>query len=68
MTHPLAASAVKAATRDTGATAKAKDMLKQDKYSRTGTGACRFFPLSHETLGRAEPAAFALVNEVSELN
>lgn len=41
VTQPLAASAVKAAARDTGATAKAKDSLQQDEYSRTGTDACR---------------------------
>ena len=66
VTHPLAASAVKAAARDTGAAAKGKDSLKRDKYSRTGTGACRFVPLSHETFGRAGPAAFALLNEITE--
>ena len=66
VTHPLAASAVKAAARDTGATAKGKDSLKRDKYCRTGTGACRFVPLSHETFGRAGPAAFALLNEIVE--
>ena len=37
VTHPLAASAVKAAARDTGATAKGKDSRKWGKYSRTGT-------------------------------
>ena len=66
MTHPLAASAVKAAARETGATAKGKDALKRDKYSHTGTGASRFVPLSHETFGRVGPAAFALLNEVAE--
>ena len=40
--------------------------LNRDKYSRTGTGACRFVPLSHETFGRAGPAAFALLNEIAE--
>ena len=64
--HPLVASAVKAAARDTGATAEGKDSLKRDKYSLTGTGACRFVPLSHETFGRAGPAAFALLNEIAE--
>ena len=66
VTHPLAASAVKAAARDTGATARGKDSLKRDKYSRTGTGACQFVPLSHETFGRAGAAAFALLNEIAE--
>ena len=51
---------------DAGATAKGKDSLKRDKYSRTGTGACRFVPLSHETFGRAGPAAFALLKEIAE--
>ena len=66
VTHPLAVSAVKDAARDTGATAKGKDSLKRDKYSRTGMGACRLVPLSHETFGRAGPAAFALLNEIAE--
>ena len=46
--------------------AKGKDSLKRDKYSQTGTGACRLVPLSHETFGRAGPAAFALLNEIAE--
>ena len=66
MTHPLAASAVKAAARNTGATAKGKVPLKRDEYSRTGAGACRFVPLSHETFGRAGPAAFALLIDIAE--
>ena len=68
MTHPLAASAVRAVARDTGATAKGKDSLNRDKYSRTGTGACRFVPLSYETFGRAGPAAFAVLNEVAKFS
>ena len=36
VTHPLGASAVKATARDTGATARAKDRQKRDKYGRTG--------------------------------
>ena len=43
VTHPLAASAVAAAAWTTGATAEAKDALKRNKYSRTGTGACRLY-------------------------
>ena len=43
-----------------------KERTRRDKYSRTGTGACRFVPLSHETVGRARPAAFALLNEIAE--
>ena len=74
MTHPLAASTVKATARDTGAAAKGpwagklllKDSLKRDKYSRTGMGACRFVPLSHETFGHAGPAAFTLLNDIAE--
>ena len=53
------------AARDTGAAATGKDSLKRDKYSRTGTGACRFVPLSHETFGRAGPASFALLTEIA---
>ena len=60
------ACAVKAAARDTGSTAKQKASLKRDKYSRTGTGACRFVSLSHETFGRAGPAAVALLYEIAE--
>ena len=66
VTHPLAAAAVKAAGRNTGGIAKEKGSPKRDKYSRTGTGACRFVLLSHETLGHAGPAAFALPNEIAE--
>ena len=65
MTHPLAAPVVKAAARDTGA--KGKDSLERDTCSHIGTGACRFVPLSHETLGRAGPAAFALLNDIAGL-
>ena len=50
----------------TGVSAEAKDALKRDKYGRTGTGACRFVPLSHETYGRAGPPAFALLHELAE--
>ena len=68
MTHPLAASAVAAAACiwTTGATAEAEDALKRDKYSRNGTGACRFVPLSYETYGRVGPEAFAHLNEIAE--
>ena len=66
VTHPLAASTAKAAARDRGVTAKGKHSLKRDKYSRTGTGACRFVALSHETFGRAGPATVALFNEIVE--
>ena len=66
MTHSLAACAIKAAPRGTGATNKGKDSLKRDKYSFTGTGAYRFVSLSHETFGCAGPAAFALLNEIAE--
>ena len=47
-------------------THKGQESLKRDKYSRIGTGACRFVPVSHETFGRAGPAAFALLNEIAE--
>ena len=53
MTQTLAASAVAAAAWTTGATAETKDALNRNKYSRTGTDASRFVPLSHETHGRA---------------
>ena len=66
VTHPLAGSAVAAAGLTTGATVEAKNTLKQNKTSRTGTGACRCVPLSHDTYGRARPEAFALPNEVAE--
>ena len=51
----------------TGVSAEAKDALKRDKYGLTGTGACRFVPLSHETYGRAGPPAFTLLHELAEL-
>ena len=66
MSHPLAAFAVKAAARDTGATPIGKDSLKRDKCSHAGTGAYRHVPLSYETFGRNGPAAFALVNKIVE--
>ena len=66
VTHPLASSAVATAAWGTGVSAKAKDALKRDKYGRTGTAACRFVPLSHETYGRAGPPAFALLHELAE--
>ena len=53
VTHPLGSSAVAAGSWGTGVSAEAKDALKRDKYVRTGTGACRFAPLSHETAGLA---------------
>ena len=62
MIHPLIASAVQAAARDTGATAKGKNRLRRDMYSCTSTGACRFHPLSHEMFGRAGPVALSLLN------
>ena len=52
---------------DTGAAGKGKNSLKRDKYSRTGMGACRFVPQSHETFGRARSAAFALLIEIAEI-
>lgn len=67
MTHPLAASAVKAAC-DPGATAEGKNSIRRDKCSCGGTGACRFIPLSHETFGRTEPATFALLDKVVEFD
>ena len=36
------------------------------KYERTGTGACAFVPLAHETFGRAGPAAFAFLNKIAD--
>ena len=45
---------------------RGKDSLKRDKYSRTGSGACRIVPMSHEAFGRAGPAALAFLNEVAE--
>ena len=66
VTHRLATSAVVAAAWTTGATAEAKDVLKRNKYSCTGTGACRFVLLSHEMYGHAGPEAFALLNEIAE--
>ena len=67
-THPLASSPAAAASWGTGVSAEAKDTLKRDNYGRTGTGACRFVPLSHETYGRAGPPAFALLHELAGLD
>ena len=50
-----------------GAAAAAADRRKRDKYGRTGTGACTFVPLSHETYGRVGPAAFAFLNKVADV-
>ena len=66
LAHPHASSAVAAAAWGTRVSAETKDALKQDKYGRTGTGACRFVPLSHETYGRAGPPVFALFHELAE--
>ena len=66
VTHPLASSAVAAAAWGTGVSADAKDALKRHKYGRTGTGACRFVPLSHETYGRVGLPAFALLQNRAE--
>ena len=66
VTHPLASSAVAAAAWVTGVSAKAKDALRRGKYGRTGTGACRFVSLSHETYGRAGPPACTLLHELAE--
>ena len=66
VTHSLASSAVAAAAWGTGVSAEAKDTLKRDRYGRTGTGACRFVPLSHESYGRAGPPAFELLHELAE--
>ena len=54
VTHPRASSAVAAAAWAAGAT-ESKDAMKREMYERTGTGASRFVPLSHETSGRAAP-------------
>ena len=68
VTHPLASSryAIAAAAWGAGVSAKAKEALKRDKYSRTGTGTCHFVPLSHATHGPAGPPAFALLHEIAE--
>ena len=67
VTHPLAASNVRAAALRDGAAAAAADKRKRDKYGRTGTGACTFVPLSHETYGRVGPAAFAFLNRIADV-
>ena len=57
VTQPLGAPAVNATAQETGAKAKAEDSLEWDKYSRTGTGACRSIALGQKPIGRAGPAA-----------
>ena len=64
--HPLASPAVAAAAWGTTVSPEAKFALTRDKYCRTGTGACRFVPLSHETDGRTGPPPSALLHELAE--
>eukprot|EP00892_Ulva_mutabilis_P001703 jgi/Ulvmu1/11533/UM078_0022.1 len=59
VTCPVAPSRVAAAANTPGAAAQLMDDRKQDKYGRSGTGACRFVSLSHETFGRVGMAAQA---------
>ena len=66
VTHPLAPSADVAAAWGAGGPAQAKSASERDKYDRTGTGACRFVPLSHEMYGRAAPPASAILLELAE--
>ena len=64
-THPLASSKLgRAAAKDAAAACKS-EADKVRKYERTGTGACAFVPLAHETFGRAGPAAFAFLNKIA---
>ena len=67
VTHPLARSHLQAASRTAGAAAAAAEQAKRDKYARTGTGACTFVPLCHETYGRVAPQAFAFLNRIAEV-
>ena len=66
MSHLLVGSAVAAAVWTTGPSVEAKDALKRNKCSSTGSGASRLVPLSHETYGSAGPEAFALLNMIGE--
>ena len=65
VTDHLSAAAVRAAARNKGATAKARDTLNYGKNGRNSRGACRVGLLSNETLNLARPAAFTLLNETA---
>ena len=45
---------------------EARVALKRDKGGRTGTGACRFVPLFHETYSLAGPQAFQVLHQLAE--
>ena len=66
VTHPLASSKVGRAAATDAAAACEAEADKVRKYERTGTGACTFVPLAHETFGRAGPAAFAFLNKIAD--
>lgn len=57
-------SAVVAAAWGTAASAEAQDVPNPDKCGGTGTGACRFVPLSKKTHGQASLDSFALLHEI----
>ena len=65
ITHPLASSALLRASAQGGATARAAEAAKRRKYARSGTGACVFIPLAHETYGRAGPAAWRFLRRLA---
>eukprot|EP00892_Ulva_mutabilis_P011419 jgi/Ulvmu1/864/UM100_0015.1 len=66
VTCPVAPSRVVAAANTPGAAAQLMDDRKRDKYGRSGTGACRFVSLSHETFGRVGTGAFAFLNTIAD--
>lgn len=65
--HPLAKSYVRAAAETGGATALEAERKKRVKYGTSGTGACKFYPLAHETYGRVGPAAYQFLNSLADV-
>ena len=66
VTHRLASSSVGVAAWGAGVSAEAKDALKPGKYSRTGTVACRFVPLSPLPLPKAWPCALGCPSDLPD--
>ena len=65
VTHPLSSSAVASSARRGGEAAKRAEDAKYRKYGRSGTGACGFVPLAHETYGRTGQAAFLFLSKLA---
>ena len=66
VTHQLASSAVAAALWGTAVSSEAMICVEAGQVRPYRYGRVQPFPLSHETYGRAGPAAFALLHELAE--